>query len=91
MKTDPSKIIDKHPNTNHLEDAKVSSHTQRDDGAWVRHTLMLEGYDVPFRFMRQGKYQSLKGARVNLTYYPQTENVAGMTFEYMKVIRVKRA
>jgi hypothetical protein len=52
---------------------------------------MIEGYDVPFRFKRQGKYHSLRGARVNLTYYPAQESVAGIDMEVMKVVRVKRS
>jgi hypothetical protein len=51
---------------------------------------MIEGYDVPFRFKRQGKYRTLRGARVNLTYYPTQEMVAGIPVEIMKVVRVKR-
>ena len=91
MKSDPTKIIEKHPAANHLERAKVISHVQRDDGQWVRHTVMLEGYDVPFRFLRREKYQTLKGARVNVTYYPQAEQVAGIAFEFMKVVRIKKS
>ena len=35
------------------------------------------------------KYKNLKGARVNLTYYAQIETVAGLDFEFMKVVRIK--
>jgi hypothetical protein len=49
---------------------------------------MLEGYDVPFKYKRQKQYKSLKGARVDLIYYPNTEQIAGIEFEYMKVIKV---
>jgi hypothetical protein len=52
---------------------------------------MLEGYDVPFKFKRKKQYKSLKGSRVNLTYYPNTELVVGMEFEVMKVVRIKVA
>lgn len=85
------KLLAKHQSLTHTENVRVASHTQRQDGEWVRHTLMLEGVDVPFVFKRTKPYQSLKGARVNLTYYPVTEIVAGMEFEQMKVVRIKRA
>lgn len=85
------KLLAKHQSLTHTENVRVASHTQRQDGDWVRHTLMLEGVDVPFVFKRTKPYQSLKGARVNLTYYPVTETVAGMEFEQMKVVRIKRA
>jgi len=52
---------------------------------------MLDGYDVPFQYNRKKQYRSLQGASVNLTYYPQTENVAGMEFESMKVVRIRRS
>ena len=34
---------------------------------------------------------NLQGARVNLTYYPQIEQVAGMEFETMKVVRIRKS
>ncbi len=70
---------------------KVVSHVQREQGEWVLHTVMVEGCDVPFKFKRKENYQSLKGARVNMTYYPDYEVVAGINFEIMKVVRIKRA
>lgn len=90
MKYDPKKLIQKNQNLTHSEMLKVVSHVQREQGDWVLHTVMVEGYDVPFKFKRKGNYQSLKGARVNMTYYPETEKVAGMDFEVMKVVRIKR-
>ena len=69
---------------------KVISHVQREQDNWILHTLVIEGCDVPFKFKRKGNYKSLKGARVNMTYYPQQETVAGMSFEMMKVVRIKR-
>jgi hypothetical protein len=69
---------------------KVISHVQREQGDWILHTLMVDGCDVPFKFKRKGNYKSLKGARVNMTYYSQQETVAGMSFEMMKVVRIKR-
>ncbi|MCW8090473.1 hypothetical protein [Alteromonas sp. ASW11-130] len=91
MRDPAEKLLAKHQDLNHLQDAKVSSHMQREEGEWFRHTLMLEGYDVPFIFKRKQPYTSLKGARVNLTYYRQVEDVAGLEFETMKVVRIKRS
>lgn len=90
MQSDPKKIVEKHKNVNHSELMKVVSHVQREQGDWILHTLMVEGCDVPFKFKRKGNYQNLKGARVNLTYYSEQETVAGMSFEVMKVIRIKK-
>jgi hypothetical protein len=53
------------------------------------NTLMIEGYDVPFKFRRRKVYKNLTGMRVNLTYYPIKEEIAGMDFEAMKVVRIK--
>ena len=91
MKTDPKALTDKHTNLTHSEGVIVVSHVQREEGEWIRHTIMLEGYDVPFIFRRKGNYRSLKGATVNLTYYRYEETVAGIEFEQMKVVRIKRA
>ena len=52
---------------------------------------MLEGYDVPFKYRRKKRYQSLEGAPVNLTYYSQPETVAGIEFEVMKVVRIRKS
>ena len=90
MLSDPKKLIEKHKKLTHSELMKVISHVQREQGEWVLHTVMVEGYDVPFKFKRKGKYQSLKGARVNMTYYSDQEVVAGIDFEVMKVVRIKR-
>jgi len=91
MKHDADKLTSKHASLTHSENLKVLSHVQRDEGDWVRHTLMLEGVDVPFIFRRTKPYQSLVGARVNLTYYPQKEDIAGIEFESMKVVRIRRS
>jgi len=90
MQSDPKKIVEKHKNVTHSELMKVISHVQREQGDWILHTLMVEGCDAPFKFKRKGNYQNLKGARVNLTYYSEQETVAGMSFEVMKVIRIKK-
>ncbi|RCU45699.1 MULTISPECIES: hypothetical protein [Corallincola] len=91
MKTTPEKLLKKRPELIHTDDCQVNSHVQREEGDWIRHTLMIEGYEVPFVFKRQKQYQSLKGARVNLSYYPETKSVAGFEMEFMKVVRVRRA
>ncbi|GAA4876067.1 hypothetical protein [Ferrimonas pelagia] len=91
MHSDPDKMLKKHQQLTHSEGVKVASHTQRESGDWVLHTLMLEGHDVPFKFRRPKGYQSLKGQRVNLTYYAATESVAGFEMEIMKVVRIKRS
>ena len=91
MKSDSKKLIKKNPSLIHSDAKKVVSHTQREQGEWILHSLMIENYEVPFKFKRKEKYQSLQGARVNLTYYPDTESVAGINFEYMKMVRIKRA
>ena len=91
MKSDVDKLLAKNRALNQLDMAKVVSHVQRTDGAWVLNTIMLEGYEVPFKYSRKKTYRSLQGARVNLTYYPKVEQIAGMDFETMKVVRIRRS
>jgi hypothetical protein len=93
MKSDVEKLLKKNEKLNQLDLVKVVSHVQReiDDGDWVLNTLMLEGYDVPFKYKRKKKYQNLEGAPVNLTYYPQIEKIAGMDIEVMKVARIRKS
>ncbi len=90
-KPDAKSLQKKHQALLHSEDKKVISHVQRDHEDWVLHTVMIEGSDVPFKFKRKDRYQSLQGARVNLTYYAAVESVAGLEFEIMNVVRIKRA
>lgn len=90
MQSDPKKLIDKNPKLIHSELVKVVSHTQREQGEWIIHSIMIEGCNVPFKFKRKDNYQNLKGARVNITYYPTEETVAGIPFEVMNVVRIKR-
>lgn len=89
MKSPVDKLLQSHENLVHSEGMKVTSHTQREDGDWILHTLMVEGCEAPFKFRRTKKYKTLKGAKVNMTYYPVTEKVAGFDIEVMKVVRVK--
>lgn len=91
MPTSSKKLIETHPGLVLSEDKKVESHVQRDDGEWIQNTLMIEGSDVPFKYKRKKKYKSLKGARVNLSYYPETHTIGSLEFETMKVVSVKRA
>jgi hypothetical protein len=89
MKSSPEKLVKKHAKLTHSDEVKVESHVQRADGDWILNTLMIEGYTVPFKYKRKRQYKNLKGQRVNLTYYPDTETVAGIEFEIMAVVRVK--
>lgn len=89
--SDADKLLRKHLELNQLDVAKVVSHVQRKNGDWMLNTVMLEGYDVPFKYSRKKKYKNLEGARVNLTYYRQTEPIAGVDMEVMKVVRIRRA
>jgi hypothetical protein len=89
--SDVKKLLKKHDQLNHLDMAKVVSHVQRDKDDWVLNTIMLEGYDVPFKYSRKSVYRSLVGARVNLTYYPELKSIAGVQFETMTVVRIRRS
>jgi hypothetical protein len=89
MKSEPEKLVKKHEKLTHSDMMKVTSHVQREAGEWMINTLMVEGCDVAFRYKRKQKYKNLKGQRVNLTYYPTTENVAGIQMEVMSVVRIK--
>jgi len=68
---------------------KVASHVQRDDGDWIINTIAVEGHDVAFKYKRKKLYKNITGARVNMTYYPDIEIIAGMEFEIMNVVRIR--
>jgi hypothetical protein len=91
MQSDASKLVKKHEELTHSEMLKVISHVQRDKDEWIINTVMIEDCEVPFKFKRKQQYKNLKGARVNITYYPTTEVVAGLDFEIMNVVRIKVA
>jgi hypothetical protein len=91
MKSEPKKLLERHKNLVHSEMLKVTSHVQREAGEWIINTLMVEGCEVPFKYKRKKKYKNIKGQRVNLTYYPDTESVAGIEMEVMTVVRIKIA
>jgi len=86
-----SKLLNAHHKLAHSEMVKVVSHVQRDTKEWVLNTIMIEDCDVPFKYKRKKMYKNIKGQRVNLTYYPLTESVAGIEMEVMKVVRIKIA
>ena len=88
---DVKKLLKKHEQLNQLDMAKVVSHVQREKDDWILNTLMLEGYDIHFVYRRKKTYKSLEGARVNLTYYPETKPIAGVDFETMNVVRIRRS
>ncbi len=91
MKSSPEKLLEKHHEMVHSENVKVNSHVQRKQGDWIINSLMIEGCSVPFKYKRQKTYKDLKGRRVNLTYYPATEAIGDLSFEIMKVVRIKIA
>jgi hypothetical protein len=89
MKKESEALLKKHEKLIQSLDQKVISHVQREQDEWFINTLMIEGVDVPFQYKRKKLYKSLKGARVNLTYYPEQTEVAGFELEIMKVIRLR--
>ena len=86
---DVKKLLSSHQKLNHSDNVKVVSHVQRETKEWIINTLMIEGCDVPFKYKRKKMYKQIKGQRVNLTYYPSRESVAGIEMEIMKVVRIK--
>lgn len=92
LKTKPlHKQLAEHRALVHSSMKKVSSHVQRDTPEWVINTVMIEGCDTPFKYKRQKKYQNLQGTYVDLTYYPHTEVVAGISMEVMQVVKINRS
>ncbi len=89
--SDPNQLLKRHEKLIHTENVKVASHVQREEGEWIINTVMIEGVDVPFRYKRKKKYKNLSGARVNLTYYPDSVRVGGIEMEVMSVVRIKIA
>lgn len=84
-------LTDKHTKLTHTTTIKVESHVQRETDDWVINTLMLQGISVPFKYKRKKIYKSLQGQQVNITYYPDTEKVAGFDVEIMNIVRIKIA
>ena len=91
MRSPVEKLLKKHQQLTHTNNMKIISHVQRESGDWIINTLMIENCDVAFKYKRKKLYKNLKGQRVNLTYYPATESVAGIDMEVMNVVRIKIA
>ncbi|NQY36771.1 MAG: hypothetical protein HRT37_17730 [Alteromonadaceae bacterium] len=89
MKKSINKLLIKHQQLIHTEDISVVSHVQREDNEWILNTLMLENIDVPFKYKRKTMYKSLQKQKVNITYYPSTETIAGFDIEIMNIVRIK--
>ena len=89
MKSVAEKLTTAHKDLIHSDAIKVVSHVQREKDEWVLNTLMLDNVSAPFKYKRKKLYKSLKGNRVNITYYAATEQVAGFDIEVMNVVRVK--
>lgn len=70
------KLLKKHNKLLHSDSLQVVSHVQRTQSEFILNALMIDGYDMPFRYRRKQKYNGLKGQWVNLTYYADSENVA---------------
>jgi len=90
-KSPAKKLLDKHQNLTHTENIHVISHVQRAVDDWHLNTLMLENVAVPFKYKRKKIYKSLQGQRVNITYYPAQEKIAGFEIEVMNIVRIKIA
>jgi len=84
-------LIEQHRKLIHTDNIKVVSHVQRESDDWFVNTLMLDEIDVPFKYKRKKLYKSLNGQRVNITYYPDNETIAGFDIEVMRIVRVKVA
>ena len=89
MKSPVAKLLDTHKELTHSEEQNVASHVQRKDDEWIINTVMIEGCSAPFKFKRKRPYKNLKGQRINLTYYPDVEEVAGFELEIMSVVRIR--
>tara|TARA_R110001583_G_scaffold75595_2_gene207951 strand:- start:450 stop:725 length:276 start_codon:yes stop_codon:yes gene_type:complete len=91
MKSDPEKLTEEHRELTHSDECLVISHVQRESAEWFVNTLMIEDCDIPFKYRRKKRYKSLQGQRVNLTYYPGSESIAGLEIDIMNIVRIKRS
>ena len=89
MVSKSKKLLEQHKNLIQSDNLKVVSHVQREIEDWYLNTIMVENINVAFKYKRKKIYKSLQGQRVNITYYPTTENVAGFVIEVMKIVRIK--
>jgi len=87
--TTGKQLIKQHNKLTHSENIKVVSHVQREADDWVINTLMIENIEVAFKYKRKKHYRNLQGQRVNITYYPSEQLIAGFNLEVMSVVRVK--
>ena len=83
-------LLANHEALTHSTMKKVASHVQRQKDGWFINTVLIEGHDIPFKYKRKKRYQSLQGSYVDLIYYPSTETIAGIEFDYMKVVKISR-
>lgn len=88
---DVKKLLKSHQELTQTDNIKVVSHVQRESDEWFINTIMIEDVDVPFKYKRKKQYKTLVGQRVNITYYPAVENVAGFEMEIMNIVRIKVA
>jgi hypothetical protein len=91
VKSDIKTLLDNHQQLNHSEHVKVISHVQREQDDWILNTVMIEDVNTAFKYKRKKIYKSLKDQRVNITYYRDTETVAGFDIEIMNIVRIKIA
>ncbi len=89
MKSPVDSTLQKHQELVHCALMQVNSHVQRFNGECVLNTLMMDGYDCPFKYCRDYKYQNLEGKQVELSYYPAIELIAGLEVDIMKVVQIK--
>lgn len=68
---------------------QVASHVQRFNGESMINTLMIDGYDCPFKYGRNNKSRNLKGKQVDLSCYPSIEVIADFEINIMKVVQIK--
>ncbi len=91
MQSALDRLLKKHQKLVQSDMLKVESHVQREQGEWIINTIMVEGQAVPFVYKRKKRYKSLQGQRINITYYPTVDAVAGIEFEVMNVVRIRVA
>ncbi|MFT6987667.1 MAG: hypothetical protein ACJAT7_003525 [Psychromonas sp.] len=89
MNSPVKSILQKHNQLIHCELMQVASHVQRFNGECMLNTLMMDGFDCPFKYCRKSKYRNLKGKQVDISYYPTIEVIADFEVEIMKVVQIK--
>ena len=84
-------LLKNHQELTHSENILVISHVQREEDDWYINTIMLDGVSAPFKYKRKQYYKSLNKQKVNITYYPSVERIAGFDIEVMNIVRIKIA